>query len=232
MNAPTSLAFLQSPLPGTSVLTDGGLVVNPDQLSRLGDGDAERGRRELRHILATDRDCPTYNKAPEHPPRNVRIAGPQDEAAIMELLLLDLRENAEHIAPIDEEKVLFNVQVGKMADRGGPVGITAVIDGPNGKPVAVVVMHSVQWWWSQGWHWFETAAFVHPDHRRSRYIDDLLDFEKWVAATHTRNVGFRVYLLCGVLGAWRIRAKIAKYRRKFQLAGVACIFPAPPHKGN
>jgi hypothetical protein len=205
-----------------SVLPDGSLVVTAQQLARFGDGDANQGRRELRLLLAADRQGPVFN-GPATLPASIRIAGPRDEAALMALLALDLAENAAHIAPVDDAKVLANIQVGTR-QRGGVAG---VIDGPDGSPVAVILLHPVQWWWSQGWYWFEVVNFVHPDHRRSRHVDDLLAFAKWFADTHSKRAGYLVYLLCGVLGAWRVRAKVALYRRKFVQAGAAFVYPSP-----
>lgn len=220
---------MQSPRPGSQTADDGSLLITEEQLRRFGDGDASRGRRELRLLLENDndRDGPIYH-GPTDKPEGVRIAGPQDEAAILDLLLMDLRENAEHIAPLDEEKILENIRAGTR-QRGG---IVAVIDGPGKVPVAVTIMHPCQWWWSQGWYFFEIVMFVHPEHRKSRHVDDLLQFERWAADNMTKSMGYRCYLLCGVLGAWRIRAKIALYRRKFKQAGAAFCYPAPPMRGN
>ena len=211
-------------------MRDGSLVISAEQLARLdplGEGDVARGRRELRLMLETERDDVLHN-GPTEKPANVRMAGPDDEDAILELLLHDLKENAEHIAPIDNEKVLENIRAGTR-QRGG---ITAVIDGPDRKPVAVVIMQPFQWWWSRGTYFFEIVAYVHPEHRHSRHIDDLLQFERWATDQMGTRMGYRFYLLCGVLGAWRIRAKIALYRRKFRQAGAAFVYPAPPTRGN
>lgn len=200
------------------------MVISADLLASFGDGDAERGRRELRMLLANSKDKARAFSGTVEKPTSVRIANPVDEDAILELLLLDLRANAEHIAPIDPEKVMEHIRAGTRR-RGG---ITAVIDGPEKQPVAVCIIHPFQWWWSQGWYWFEIVLFVHPDHRKSRHMDDLLQFEKWCSQEQSRKMGNPFYLLCGVLGAWRIQSKIAAYRRRFQQAGAAFVFPAPP----
>ncbi len=218
---------MQSPRPGSQTADDGSLLITEEQLRRFGDGDASRGRRELRLLLENENDKAVYN-GPTERPETVRMAGPQDEDAILALLLMDLRENAEHIAPIDEAKVLEHIRAGTR----NRAGIVAVIDGPNKVPVAVTILHPFQWWWSKGWYWFEIVNFVHPDHRKSRHIDDLLQFERWAADANTAHMGYTWYLLCGVLGAWRVRATVALYRRKFRQAGAAFVYPAPPMRGN
>jgi hypothetical protein len=212
----------QSPKPGTIMDETGGLYVTAEQLARFGGGDAAKGRRELRSFLVVDQDGPIFN-GPTVRPSTVRIATAADEADLVELLRVDLAENAAFMGPMDDGKILETLQVGTRL-RGGFVG---VIDGPEKRPVALVVLHPQQWWFSNGWYYFEVALFVHPDHRRSRHIDDLLNFERWVVDEHSRHMGYRVYLLCGVLGARRTRSKIALYRRKFAQAGAAFVYPSP-----
>lgn len=212
---------------GTETQEDGSMLITEEQLRRFGNGDARAGRRELRLLLALERDGPVLS-GPTERPASVRMAGPQDEPALLELWLQDLRENAGHVAPIDEEKVLENIRAGTRG-RGGVVGC---IDGADGKPVAMLVLHPLPWHWSKGIFLQELASYVHPDHRRSRHVDDLLAFAKWAVDAWSKEAGIRIYLVCGVLGAWRVRAKMALYRRKFALGGVVCVYPAPPIKGN
>lgn len=228
MNAVTKLKLstAQSPRPGTSVMEDGSLVISPETLARFGGGNKDEGRKELRTMLANERDGKIYS-GPTARPANIRMARPADEEAVLALLMMDLTENAAHIAPIDEEKVLEHIKTGTRL-RGGLVGL---ID-HDGKPVAVVVLVPYQWWWSNGWYFQELVNFVHPDYRRHGYANDLLDFCKWATDDTTKKMGYVWWLLCGVLGAWRVQAKIAMYRRKFQQAGAAFVYPAPPVKGN
>lgn len=217
----------QSPKGGVSV-DDGTLVVTKEQLEAFGYGDPARGRKELRAMLANCTDREVFAGPTRERPKSVRMATPDDEEDILNLLLLDLRENAEHIAPIDEKKVMENIRAGTRG-RGG---LTAVIDDTGGKPVAVVLMHPFTHWWSQAWYFFEVALYVHTDHRKSRHVDDLLQFERWAVDNMTAATGSRWLLICGVLGAWRVQAKIALYRRRFWQAGAAFVYPQPPVKGT
>lgn len=219
--------MIQSPLGGISQ-NDGSLLITKEQLEAFGGGDAAYGRKELRTLLANCTNREVFSGPTRERPTTVRMATPDDEPAILDLLLLDLRENAEHIAPIDENKVLEHIRAGTRS-RGG---LTAVIDDDAGTPIAVVLMHPFSHWWSQAYYWFEIALYVHSDHRRSRHVDDLLQFERWASDSMTAATGSRWLLICGVLGAWRIQAKIALYRRKFWQAGACFVYPAPPMKGN
>lgn len=208
----------------TKVDDSGGMFISQEALARFGGGNAATGRKELRALLAAERESPAYS-GPTERPQSVRIAGPADEADILALLKLDLAANAAHIAPIDDEKVLAHIQTGTRR-RGGFVGVI-------GKPaIAVVILIPFQWWFSNGWYFQEIVNFVHPDHRKSNHASDLIDFSKWASDEQTRGFGYRVWLLCGVLGAWRVHAKVALYRRKVWQAGIACVYPAPPVIGN
>jgi len=207
--------------------TDGGVYVTREQLEKLGGGDARLGRRELRLMLTIDRDGPEYN-GPTERPLSVRIGTPADEPALLKLWLMDLQANAAHVAMIDEGKVLANIQVGTR-NRGGTVG---VIDAPDGSIAGMVVLHPLEWHWSNGCFMQEMVNFVHPDHRVSRHADDLMDFMRWWTDAGSKRLGYRVYLLCGVLGTWKLRLKLAKYRRRFASAGGVFIYPAPEMRGN
>jgi len=203
-------------------LPDGSMILSRSQVEAFGNGDAARGRKEVRRMANAYRDGPVHN-GPTPQPRNVRAAGEKDEAAIMELLLGNLREYADQIAPIDPNRVALHVRIATRREGG----LCGVIDGPDGKPVAVCLLVPVQWWWSQQWYLMEVVNYVHPDHRRSHHIDDLLSFQRWAVDAWTGSFGYRVYLLCGVLGAWRVFEKIALYRRRFRQVGAAFLYPAP-----
>ncbi len=219
----SSKYLLQPPDGQTTVDDTGGLYVSAETLARFGGGNAKVGRAELRALLAAERDS-LCHIGPTAQPLTVRVAGPPDEDDVLALLMMDLEQNAARIAPIDAKKVLDHIQMGTRR-RGGIVGVI-------GRPaVAVVVLIPYQWWWSNGWYWQELVNFVHPDHRKSTHADDLMNFCKWAADEHTKGMGYRWWLLCGVLGAWRVQSKIAKYRRKFWQAGAAFIYPAPPSQG-
>ena len=204
------------------VLEDGSLVIPPEKLKRFGNGDAARGRQELRLLIEAENDREVH-LGPAVKPASVRIAMPADEPAIMELLLADVRENAERIAVVDPERILSHLKL--CTEQKG--GICGVIDGPNGKPVAVCLLVPQQWWWSREWFIQEMVNFVHPDHRRSRHIHDLIAFERWVADAQSTGFGHRVYILMGVLGLNRVREKAILYRRKMRQVGWAFMYPCP-----
>ena len=217
----------QSPVATGTVLKDGSYVIPADMLGRFGGGDPKQGRRWLRMIMAGARE-PRIFRGPTPRPSNVRIATRGDEAAALDLYLQDLRDNADHVAPVDEEKCLENVRSGTR-QRGGFVG---VIDGEDGKPAAIVILIPQQWHWSQGWFLQEITAYVDPAHRSKNYFDDLMNFSKCASDELSRQMGVRVPLLCGVLGTYRVQEKIMLYRGHFTQVGAAFLYPAPHSAGD
>lgn len=215
------VAFANS-LPARNLHT-GDMTITDEQFKLLGNGDAQRGRRELKLMLLAEKDRTIHSGQVERP-ASVRIATPNDEQALLDLLIADLRENAEHIAPINPQKVLGTIM---LATRGKG-GICGVIDDKDGKPIGLVLLVVADWWWSNQHFVQEVVAYVHPDHRHSHAIDDLLTWAKWAVNEFTVQWGYRLYMLCGTLSTRRIREKIMLYRRKFKLTGSTFIYPAPP----
>jgi hypothetical protein len=195
-----------------------GAVVTAEQLVRLGMGDRDAGLRQLRLIIAAETDR-KVSKGPIAKPGTVRIAGPDDEDAIISRLLEDVAENASHIAPPSEARIRAYLGAG---------AIVGVIDGDDGRPAAICIVVGAQWWWSDNWYLMEVCNYVHPDHRRSSHIDDMIDFERWLSDQWSMQYGYRVYLVAGVMGTRRLRAKIALYWRRMTEVGRAYLYPPPP----
>jgi len=203
-------------------LPDGSMLVTSEQLAILGNGDPKRGRRELRLLLESERDAEVFD-GPTNKPDSVRVALPADEAAVLALWLEDLRENAPKDLPIDEARMMEFIRVGTQR-RGGIVG---VIDGPDKKPVAFCIIVPEQWMFSKAYYLREATNYVHPDHRKSRHIHDLIQFERWAADQWSKNCGWRVYMLFSVLGGKRVREKVMLYGRKLRQCGRLFLYPSP-----
>lgn len=208
-------------------MPDGALLITAEQLARLGNGDYKRGRRELRLLLESERDPPVFN-GPTEKPSTVRIAVPKDEKDILELMLEDLRENAEHIAPIHEDRIMEHIR-SATEKRGAIIGL---IDGPRGKPVAVCMLLPCQWWFSKAYFISEALNYVHPDHRKTKHIHDLIQFERWVGDQWSKNAGFRIWVLFSVLGGKRVREKVILYKRKLFESGRFFFYPSPTQGGD
>lgn len=211
---------------GSIIQADGSVIVSMEQTARLGGGDAKEGRQQLRLLLADAADRSIFD-GPTAKPETVRIAGVSDEPDLLALMISDLKENAERVALIDEESVLTYIQA--CTHRKG--GVAGVIDGPEGRPIAVVMLHPFAWWFSKQHYYMEIMNYVHADHRRSQHAKELLKFQAWWADEMTRQLGYRVYLLCGVLTARRMYAKKLMYRRRFAEVGGAYLYPSPNWKG-
>lgn len=204
-------------------IVPGGYLVRDDQLAMLGDGDAKRGRAVLRALIMDERE-PRRSAGPTPRPLEVRVAGPQDATAVHDLLMVDLEENAAAVAPIDRDEIWTKVRHG-LAEQGAIIG---VIDGPEGRPVATIGLFMDRWWWSQAWHWVKVWDFVHPEHRQAGHGAKLIQFACWVSDEMTRNFGYRVYTLSGVLATRRARDKVRLYRRHVTPVGAFFLYPPPP----
>lgn len=207
----------------TITLMDGSIVLTREDLALFGDGDPIRGAREIRLMIAAERDRPLKEgHCPRSESASVRIATQADAEALFDLLKIDVAENAERVAPASDERIREHVAA--VLKRPN---IAGVIDGSDGKPVAVVMLVMIQWWWSNAFYYQEMPLFVHPDHRKSTHAKSLLAFQKFWVDTMAESLGYRIHLLCGVLGVKRLRAKTMMYWRMFRMCGSAFLYPWP-----
>jgi GNAT superfamily N-acetyltransferase len=202
-------------------LPDGSHVLTREELAVFGDGDPVRGAREIRLMIANERErTVSEGECPRSKSANVRLAKQSDKQAIFNLLKLDIAENAARVAPPNEECILETITQALTAPN-----IVGVIDGPDGMIVGTAMLIATRWWWSKSYYYQEIPLFVHPDHRKSRYAHNLMDFQAWWVDEMTKSFGYRVHLLCGVLGTVRVRAKIAMYRRRYRQVGSVYLYP-------
>ena len=203
-------------------ITPEGYLVGQQTILDLGGGDAQEGRRRLRLAIADSREQKPIT-GPADRPANVRVATERDEHAVLRLLLQEIREHGETVAPADPAKLCGDIEFGTR--RKG--GVTAVIDGPGGDPIAVSVIIPNQWAWSNQWHLCERYLFVVPAWRSRRYATDLIQFGCWWADRMTEKFGYRIYLISGVLTTSLVREKIRLYRRHASLVGATFCYPTP-----
>lgn len=199
---------------------DDGYHVDNDALIRLGRGDIAKGRARLRLLLADERERRPIN-GPVAKPDSVRLATIRDEPAILDLLLADLAENAEKVAPPSISRIMAMVEVGTRG-RGG---FCPVIDGPKG-PVALAVLHPIKWWWSEATFIQEVVMYVSPEARSGRAGADLLDYECWLSDQMSEAAGHRVFVLAGVTATQRGAAKLRLYAKHMNPIGGFSIYPA------
>lgn len=204
-------------------LEDGSFVIPAEKVKQFGGGDLAKGRSQLRLLLAAEDEREIAAAGPVRWPPSVTMATPADEPAILELLLADVRENAERIAPADPATIMAHIQAGTRG-RGG---LTVVVRDAQRKPVAVSIIIPMTWWWSRSFYYQDMVTYVSPEHRKSRHVHDLIEAQKWFVEKMSADSGTRMYLLCGVLGFHRVRAKAMMYSRKMRQVGWAYLWPCP-----
>lgn len=148
---------------------------------------------------------------------DVRLAEPEDLPAVMELMRIACREDAQHT--MDEEKVLLMIM--RHFDKQG---VMLAVIGEVGEPIAYVISEICPLWYSQEWQLLELSLFVHPDHRRSTFAKQLMRFMRAAAE------GLRLDLTIGVFSHKKTEAKIRLYQRQFpQVGAFFCYRPTEAH---
>lgn len=140
---------------------------------------------------------------------NVRLATPEDEAALMDLALRAWNENG--VMDVNPEKMLGMIRPALYLWQG----LVGVIGNPGGPIEGAVLLRMSQMWYSDSWILEEKAVFVDPEYRKASRSEQslsharrLVDFSKQVAD------GLGIPLLIGVLSSHRTKAKIRLYERR------------------
>ena len=137
---------------------------------------------------------------------NVRLAAPEDFYGILDLMRVACKEDAQH--EMSEEKVIRMLM--KYYDKQG--ALIAVI-GDVGNPVGYILMVIDFLWFSDDAQLLELSLFVHPEHRKSTYAKQLMQFGKQASK------GTDLDLTIGVFSHSRTEAKIRLYQRQFPQVG-------------
>jgi hypothetical protein len=164
------------------------------------------------HINAVADELPISTE-PTAQPANVRIAIGTDTMPIYNLLLGLYAENA--MFRLSKQRALETIRCMTYPEYGkrrGRWGICGVIDGPNGIE-ASIGMELMTWWYTDDFHLMEDWNFVHPDHRKSNHVNDLIDFAKWAAEQ------LKVPGQLGIITNDRTAAKVRLYRRRIPQVG-------------
>ena len=141
----------------------------------------------------------------------VRLASPQDEEKILDLLMLMHEENG--LFEMDHEAVRDMVQ--KVLNREN--GIIGVIDGGNEIEAAVCLVID-KLWYAKNWCLNDVFNFVAPKYRRSTRAKALISFAK----DYSDQVG--IPLMMGIVSNVRTEAKIKLLERQMRKAGAFFIY--------
>jgi len=149
-----------------------------------------------------------FTKCPD-----VRIAVIEDLPGIMALMKEACEENSQH--EYDESKV-FNI-VRRHYDKMG--AMVAVI-GDVGKPLAYVLSVLDEIWYAPPgtMQLLELSLYVSPEHRKSNYAKQLMQFSKQASE------GLAVDLTIGVFSNSRTEAKVRLYQRQFKQVGAYFLY--------
>ena len=152
-------------------------------------------------------------------PLNVRPAQRGDEKNLFDFLCVAHKENG--VYSMNEKKVCEMINAGAQ-DRETIIGI---IDAPDGTIAASFGGYFAQWWYTDEWHIEECWDFVHPDHRRSSYAKDILQYSKWLSDQ------MKMPIHNGIMTASRFEAKTRLFRRQMPQVGAAFAYNLQYAKG-
>lgn len=155
------------------------------------------------------------------PEIKVRIGTPADVHAFMDLTFCCVDENA--LLPPSTPKILGEVWASLNHDNG----IAGIIEGPDGKFEAGIVLRVDTTPYSDERVLCERFIFVHPDHRAAKggRASRLCEFAKHISAA------LDLPLLIGILSTERAAGKVRLYERHFGApAGAYWLFGAKTGK--
>lgn len=141
----------------------------------------------------------------------VRLATAADEDGIFEMCCM-IHQEIGH-SPMSPERVRMHIQ-SALRQEGG---ILCVIGEP-GDLKACLYLTMMPIWFSDDWQLVELFNFVHPDHRKSTYARDLIEYAKRCAD----QLG--VILMIGVTTNVRMEAKVRLYQRLLPKAGEYFVY--------
>jgi hypothetical protein len=135
----------------------------------------------------------------------VRIGGPEDVDAIMELALSACKENG-FVNP-SPQRLLHEIWPALNLDGG----LLGVIGEPGEKMEGAVLLRIGAMWYSDDQVLEEKAIFIHPNYRSAKggRARRLCQFSKQVADS------LGIPLIIGVLSNHRTAAKVRLYERQF-----------------
>lgn len=138
----------------------------------------------------------------------IRLAQPSDEPEILVNLQVMWRENGWRNLDLDRARATFGIAWSRKG------AIFSVIGAP-GHIRAMQFLMLCKHWYSNDDHLEEVFCWVHPDHRHSDYARLLLEHAKKCSDDLSKNAGYKIPLLIGVLTNRRMEAKVRLYRRFF-----------------
>jgi hypothetical protein len=140
----------------------------------------------------------------------IRLAGPEDEDKLFDLLLGLEIDNGFLDVPRSDARVRLHIELGTR-QKGG---IHGVIDGPDGRLAGSIGIIPNQFWYSEAWFYQELWLFVRPEYRKGTgYADELRGWASKVKRDFEAGAGQEVPFFTSVSSRKRLDLKIRWWRR-------------------
>lgn len=144
-------------------------------------------------------------------PDDVRLATPEDRAALVDLTTQLHGENGLFSLSLKKRDALLD----RYYDQQG--SIIGVI-GEIGEPVATIYLSLTQPEYTDDWALVEVWNFVRSEHRHSTHAKHLIEYAKFVSSE------MRIPLLIGILSNHRTEAKVRLYERTLDKVGAYFVY--------
>lgn len=142
----------------------------------------------------------------------VRLAGPADEGALLDLLMELKFHNNSFNFQVDDARVGEHIQMGTR-DKGGMHGVIDAPDRPGVLAGSIGIVLD-RWWFSSEWGLAQIWLFVRPEYRKgTRYADDLVNWAKERRAEMEAAAGRPILMANAVVSEERLDAKLRFWKR-------------------
>jgi hypothetical protein len=137
----------------------------------------------------------------------VRLAGPEDEGALFDLLMAYKATDAFYGFSVDDARVGEHIQAGTRG-RGGLHGVIDAPDKP-GVMAGSIGMVWDRWWFSSEWGLAQLWLFIRPEYRAgTHYADELVTWAKERRAEMEAAAGQPIVMANVVISEERLDAKL------------------------
>jgi hypothetical protein len=146
-------------------------------------------------------------------PNPVRLARPEDEAALFRLLMALKDDNNRGLDfRIDDDRVMEHIVMGTRMK----CGMHGVIDAPDdlGELAGSIGVIWDRLWFSSDWGLAQLWLFVRPKYRNgNHYAENLVDWAKSIRDDLEKRAGQRVLMANSVISTERLDAKLKFWQR-------------------
>ena len=147
----------------------------------------------------------------------VRLAKYGDEVKMYDAIALGHADNG--LWSFSPTKVCDLINRAVSAKKTIKHPVIGIIENDEGLIVAMTCFQLESYWYTDEWHISELFNWVHPQHRKSTYVHELMEFQKKFTDDMTKLTGKKIALVTGVMSTKRLEEKMHLFGRKYPQVG-------------